>query len=236
MSYSFDGAGDIMTGSFTSAYNVPFALVTWIKIANHLVVVDRFISVGNTNNAEASSVNIRTENVDNQFNAEAKDASAVASSAQIVLTIDGVWTCFLAQYRADDLITLYVGERANSASSGVTRAFSDVQHIRLGENFTGGADFAGLQAESAFITGTLSDTEIDDIMSGVRVSGVVSGAALKGYWPLDTDNTTQANEGSDTAGDLSVTGAVFDADHPTITEPTGTAPTLYVSRSAIRLV
>jgi hypothetical protein len=80
----------------------------------------------------------------------------------------------------------------------------------------GGNDYTGLIAEVAIWNKALADAEITSYMSGEAAS-TIAAANLIGYWPLSADNATQSNEGLDAGGDLSVSGATFDADHPTIT-------------------
>jgi hypothetical protein len=53
-------------------------------------------------------------------------------------------------------------------------------------------------------------------MAGSAASGIAA-ANLIGYWPLSASSGTQTNLGTDAGGTLTVSGATFSADHPTIT-------------------
>lgn len=218
MSYSFDGVNDTMTGAFTSTYADPVTLACFIKVTDHLVN-DALVGLGNSNSTVNDSYQLRSTGTDNQWGAVSIGAAGSTSTATNVLNIDGVWAGIVGKFSGDALRDVYVQALANTGQSTESRAVADVlQFVRLGESFAGALDFTGLMAEVAIWNSALSDADITSYLAGTAASQI-SAANLIGYWPLSASNATQANEGVDTGGDLTVAGATFNADHPTITIP-----------------
>jgi hypothetical protein len=96
-----------------------------------------------------------------------------------------------------------------------SRTVATIQHIVAGENFAGGNDLDGLLAELACWDIALNATQITDYLAGTAAP-LIAASDLIGYWPLSANNATQSNLGVDTGGDLTVTGATYSSDHPTI--------------------
>jgi hypothetical protein len=234
LSYLFDGANDNLRGSFTSTYGDPVTVACFIKVTAHPLAVDSLIHFSNTNTATLNdSYLLRTSSTANAWRAASIDAAAAVGEAEVTVNIDGVWAGYVGMWTNDSSRTIYLQSITNTDTGTATITVSNtLQHLSIGENWGSAQDWAGKMAEIAIWNSTLTTQEVTDYLAGTSATAIAP-ANLIGYWPLSVANATQANQGLDAGGDLTVTGAVFDADHPTITIPGG--PTLYVVRSAIRL-
>jgi hypothetical protein len=230
LSYSFDAANDHLEGVFSSSYGDPITLACWIKISAHPGAINALINLGNSTSTVTDSYFMRIGSGANVYQALCRNSAADDGFAQATKDIGGVWTPLVAVYSSPTLRDMYVADQ--SGTNGTSISVTDgCTHVQLGESLANTQDFLGLMAEVAIWNSALSAPEIASYIAGTAASQIAA-ANLVGYWPLSADNATQANEGIDAGADLSVTGAVFDADHPTITIPT--APSLYVVRSGIR--
>jgi hypothetical protein len=217
MSYSFDGSNDRMTGTFASTYADPVTLAAFIKVTAHPLATDIILTLGNSSSANEDSYALRSNSVDDEWQAIATTSTGTTGAGIASVNIDGVWAGYVGKFSHDELRDVYIQTLANTGQGTTPRAVADVlQFIRVGENLAGLLDYAGLIAECAIWNKALSDAEITSYLAGEAASGVAA-ANLIGYWPLNTDNATQSNLGLDAGGNLTVTGATFSADHPTIT-------------------
>jgi len=218
MSYSFDGANDTMTGTFTSTYNGhPVTMGCFLKVTTHPVATDRFVSFGNNSGSQNDSHTLQSSTVDDRWWATSQDttgADAVVSS----VNIDGVWAGYVGRFTNATLRDLYVQAFGNTGQNTTSKAVANaMQFIRLGEGFGGSQDYTGKLAEVAIWNSALSDGDITLYLGG-QAASTIAAASLIGYWDLATNNATQANAGLDAGGDLTVTGATFDSDHPVIVQ------------------
>ena len=99
---------------------------------------------------------------------------------------------------------------------------SALDEIFVGQKPSGSDGTDNLLAELALWGIELSTQQKTDYLAGIAASGIAA-SDLAGYWPMDADNATQSNLGVDATGDLTVTSATFDADHPTITSSSDTS-------------
>ncbi len=228
MSYSFDGANDNMRGQFATTYNsTPITLACYIKIAAHPVAADCFINFGESSVSVDHALILRTDTVDDGWvaltDAGATGAGATLSSINLDSGSIGTtynattgWAGLVGVFTNDALRDVYAGAIGNTAQNTGNQVANDtLTFICLGENITGSQDFTGLMAEVAIWNAALNSSEITSYLGGLKATQIAP-ANLIGYWPLSASNATQSNEGVDTDGDLAVTGATFDADHPTI--------------------
>lgn len=215
MSYSFDGANDSLSGSFTSTYADPVTLACFVKLTTHPVAVDTFVCLGNSASSFDDSYRIETGSADDAWRATSRTTGD--SQAEITaFNRDGLWTPVVGVFTSSTLRDLYVAAIGNTAQNTTTRTVADVlQYLRVGEDLSGGRDFAGKLAEIAIWNKALDSSEITAYLGGTAASGI-GAANLIGYWPLSASNATQANLGTDAGGDLTVTNATYSADHPTI--------------------
>lgn len=72
-----------------------------------------------------------------------------------------------------------------------------------------GDTFTGLTAATTY--------DLSFVITRVNIIPLIDSANLIGYYSLAVDNATQTNAGVDAGGDLTVSGAAFDADHPSLT-------------------
>lgn len=217
MSFSFDGVNDTLTGTFASTYANPVTLACFIKVNHHPSQVDEVMVLGNIAGSNNDRYNLQILITPNQYSARLVDAAGLGSGATIDYSIDGVWAAYVGVYTTDALRDVYVLSPAHTAQDTVNRSPSDtLQFIRLGETLAGGNDYTGKIAEAAIWTKALSLAEVTNYMAG-RKASTISPGNLIGYWPLAAAGATQANQGLDADGLLTVTGATFDADHPIIT-------------------
>lgn len=217
MSYSFDGSNDFLSGAFASTYGDPLTIACFIKVTSHPLANDAIVSLGASSSGTPNSYMLRTGSSDDSWEARSEDTAGSASIATLAgANIDGAWTGIVGVFAASDASrTIYVGSIANTATSSATRSVTAVQNIRLGENFAGSADFTGLMANVAVWNTALGADDITAFLAGSSPSDI-SAANLIGYWPLSASNATQSNEGVDAGGDLTVNGAAYSADHPSI--------------------
>lgn len=215
MSYSFDGTGDYLTGSFTSTYADPVTLACWFKVTTHPVALDCLVALGNSSSSQNDSYMLQTGSADDAWRATSRttgDSSAEVTS----LNRDATWTAMVGVFTSNTLRDLYVGAIGNTAQSTDIRNVADVlQYLSVGHNLASGQNYTGLLAEVAIWNKALDTSEITSYLGGTAASGI-GAANLIGYWPLSASNATQANLGTDAGGDLTVTNATYSADHPTI--------------------
>jgi hypothetical protein len=215
MSYLFDGANDTMTGTFTSTYADPVTLACWIKITAHPVAADALIYFGNSSSSTDESYATRTSTTDDAWSAISRTTLNGTATLSDV-NVDGVWAPIVGVFVSDDLRYIYAKSPQLVASDTTSRAVADVlQFVRLGETFTAAQDFTGRMAEVAIWNVGLTTKDVTRYMVGVSAS-IIQPANLIGYWPLIVDSSTQQNLGVDATGDLTVTSALVDADHPII--------------------
>ena len=217
MSYLFDGANDRLTGTFTSTYNAEgVTLAAFVKVTAHPIAVDSIIQFGNSSSSDDQSHWIVTSGTDNHWLLRSR--TTISVSADRFENIDGIWAAIVGVITNDSLRDIYVNGISNTAQSTGTQAVADVlQFVRLGEDMTGAQDFTGRIAEVAIWNAALNSSQITSYIAGTAASGIAA-ANLIGYWPLSASASPQLNLGIDSGGDLTVTGAVFDADHPTISQ------------------
>lgn len=221
MSYTFNG-GDRLRGSFTSAYDEPITMACFVKVAAHPIAVQSYLSLGANIATNTDYFVMRTVGVDNQWRTASIDSGGTTAVTTRTQDIDGVWAGIVGKFTSETDRTIYVQALANSNNNTDSKAMAAVQHIAVGEAMDGGADWNGQVAEVAIWNKALSDAEITSFMAGEAASGIAA-ANLIGYWPMSVDQATHANQGLDADGLLTVTNAVFSADHPTITQPSASA-------------
>jgi hypothetical protein len=218
MSYSFDGLNDKLTGSFTSTYGEPITLACFVKYAAHPADTDNILCLGNSSSSLTDCHLLRTTVTDDNWRAASIDSTGTAANATVIgVNIDGVWAGLVGTFGSTTLRDMYVQSLSNHTNGTTSRTVADaLQFISVGEGFSGGGDVDALIAEVAIWKSDLSDSDITSYLAGTPASSI-DATNLIGYWPLSAESGTQSNLGTDAGGDLTVTGATYNADHPSIT-------------------
>ncbi len=221
MSYIFDGTNDRMTGSFTSSYGDPLTLAAHIKLpAGHPGVIDYVLSLGASSSARNDSYALRLNSVVNEYSMVSFDSADLTTGATTAFDIGTTdWAGYVGTVNGEANRDVYIKALANTDNNGGTRTVADtLRFIHVGESLVAANDFTGRIAELAIWNKVLSAAEITSYMNGESAS-TIAAANLIGYWPLSASSATQSNLGLDSGGDLTVSGATFSTDHPTITIP-----------------
>lgn len=217
MSYVYNGAGDSLDGAFTSSYNgEAITIACYINVADHLGVTTTILMLGNNSGSQNDAHSLKTVTVDNRWAAQSVDTAGSTDSAVETINVDGIWTGLVGTFVSDSSRVIYVGAIGNTGSSSTSRAVADaLKNIRVGRQLGGAQVFTGKIAEVAMWNAVLDSGQITSYLAGTAASSIAP-ANLIGYWPLSADSPTHTNLGIDAGGTLTVTGAVFDADHPSI--------------------
>lgn len=226
MSYSVTAAGTTyLRGTFNSSLTIAstaISLGVWFKTStsdteNSIVALHE--STGSVNNAvhiyqnTGTQLSARCIAYSNPVAGQPTGSLGAADCGFIAagwFPAVGVWrsTTNRQIYYGLDAAAGLLGESTNDAGTGVGI-------VTLGVGATNGQKFTGLIAEVCIWNKELSSGEIASFCDGSTQPSTIGAANLVGYWPLNYDNSTQTNEGTDTAGDLTVTSATYDSDHPT---------------------
>ena len=218
MSYTFSGTSQKIVGTLTTAVVFPCTIACFVKVTNHPYPAEKVaLMLANATGTNNDSAKLRTgTGVDNSWAVRYTDSAAATSSPSKVVAADNTWLPWLATLDSDSFTCYAEDETApgNSTSNLVDSA--GMTKVHIGEDSSGSFDFVGLIAEVAIWDKVLSSGEIASYCGGTTAASVAA-ANLRGYWPLDASNATQSNLGLDSTGDLTVTSATYNADHPTIT-------------------
>lgn len=238
MSYDFDASSRYMQGSLTTQRDSEgLSIVAWIKCT-----AAQWASTSQTYCAVIGE-DLTTTYDNSQFLTKTNGAAdRVTASSQTTTTqnaahsftdgtYDSIWVCVTATFTSDTRRDVYIESTSNTASNTGTRAVGTaLDTIRIGSSASGYSNFLGLIAEVAFYDKVLSASEINSLQTGAGTGpapNTVATANCFAYYPMDYNNSTQTNEGSDATGDLTVTGAVYSSDHPIITSSSSIAPLAY---------
>jgi len=247
MSYDFAQINfDKITGTFTSSYDVPLTLAAWVKktAAQWADASDNHIVMLSETTASNNSIKIRASlAADNVVATQTSTTDGSAQEAFADTTYDDVWVLVVGVFTADNDRDVYIETSANVGSSTADKPLTaTLNTIAIG----GGthSDFAGFEgniAEVCIWNMALGTADVDALQTAAQTGpapNTIQSANVIGYWPLDADNATQLNEGSDAGGDLTVQSAApYDADHPTITVAGGSSiPVLHHARQLHRMI
>lgn len=230
MSYLFDANNERITGAFTSNYDLPVTLACWVKkTTSWSSTLDGFMQLSETALDSTDSITIVNANPADRFQAVAKNSADVTGAGSYDAATDeydGVWVLAYGIFTSSTLRRGGLESWANSSTNATSIILTGtLDQIMLGNYDTGAASHLdGWLAECCMWNIALDQTDIDALQTGAETGvrpNTIQSANVIGYWPLDAANSTQSNEGSDTGGDLTVTGATYSADHPTITGGAG---------------
>jgi hypothetical protein len=242
-SYDCNSTDDDLAGTFTTQRGQPATIFAYVKYANHPEAVNNIVQVGAGAGTQSASISIITQTGADSYQAASRNAGGAATAATQSSAAgagDGIWFPVLATFTNTTRRDIYVGSLAvtddDTTSNDPGSAWDEV---RLCESFAGSNDSTTLGiAVVGLINRVASGPEITSFMSGQDPTTIWSlSTELIGYWTLATNNATQPNDGFDATGDLSVSGAAFNADQPTFgptfsvapAESTNTATTVLVT-------
>ena len=224
MSYDFSAAGYLDT-TFPSGRAAPISMFCWIKKADfstdftyamHLTEVAGDSTPGlelDAATGTADRLGVTTRQSDNSIAAQFEDFAAGE--------FDNTWVAWLGVWTSDVLRNLRLAELNGSTQGGTDNttdktAGSALDYLRIGLNVTGFTQWGGLIAEPAVWSKALDSTDFDLLKSGI-VPGIVQNVNCIGYWPLDTDQATHADQSGNDGPILTVqSAAAFDSDHPIV--------------------
>ncbi len=222
MSYDFTVAGSEMGGTFTTALTLPITIAAWIKYANHPEGFD-WITTLHVDAVNNGYISLKTNSVIDRIDAvqSADDASGSSNAIRTsgVGEYDGVWVPLVGTFESITLYNLFVELITNKGIQTTSRDPGTMGVISIGDAPNGNAHFVHHIAEVAIWDGTLLDADVTRYLAGEPASDI-DASNLSGYWPFDTDRDTAGtylNAGTDASGDLTITNAIYDIDHPPIT-------------------
>ena len=206
-----------MSGTFNTPYTVPLTMGCWIKYADHPESVDRILVLHkDANNDEY--ISLQSSGTADRLDARQSDSGgdSAAFHTSSVGEYNGVWVPLVITSETTSLWNIFVELITNTDDNSTSRDPGAIGEISVGDAPSGSGHWINNIAECAIWDGELSNANVTSFLGGTCAADI-DASNLRGYWSMDTDNSTQANEGTDIGGDLTVTNAVFDADHPTIT-------------------
>ena len=225
-SYDFSPGTSRLFGTFTTQHGVALTLGCFFKYTVHPQASQVLVSLSNTTN-ENPSIVIESTGTDEEFGARAfTSASNAAVYAGTAAQWDGEWTALIGEFSATNARDVFVDVPGNTGSDANARNVGtalDTIVVGMLADFSS-RQWATLIAEVAIWSGTLTTQEKTDYMAGTKPASAINASELIGYWPLSASADPQLNLGTDAAGDLAVTNATFNADHPTITSGATAVP------------
>lgn len=232
MSYLFSDNFNNLTGTFSSTRDTPLTMACWIKRSATRwaeVSTDVALMLSSTAGVNANSLSLGTnESAADRVYARTSDAASNSPAIHDFtgITVNDTWVLLVGTFTSDARRDVYIESSSNTNFSPGIRT-PDGLHDKLyvGTAATGFNSFTSYIAEVAIWDKVLSAAEIDALQvaaqTGVTPSSVAAANCI-GYWPLDTDQATHADQsGAIPAGPtLTVNGAAAHfPDHPTIFTP-----------------
>jgi hypothetical protein len=224
-SYECDAANENLTGTLTTDRALPLTLFAYVKYANHPEAINSLAQFGTPASNQNGSVALKTRPEADRYTAQQRTPAGNVVGANVDAAAgagDGVWFPLVGVFTSTTLRDIYAGAIETTAQETTSNdPGTAISVMRLCENLAGAEDSTTLLiAEVGIVDEAATAGEIEAFLDGADPTTIWSVAAeLIGYWPLDMNNSTQANEGSDAGGDLTVSGATFNADHPTFAAP-----------------
>ena len=220
-----DNAADLLSPKI----DVPFSLVAWIHrtAAEWADTTDgTLVFIGDDFVDQNSSTSLNHGGFADTVRSRIWDSgggSDVINKSHADGTYDDLWVVCIAVYASDTDRKLYIEDSTSPGTDTTNRDLGGavMDSIRIGDKHNTGSPCLGLVAEVAIFDKALSAAEIDALQTGAETGpapNTVASADCIGYWPLDTDQSTHADQSGNGGPTLTVQSAApFDADHPTIT-------------------
>ncbi len=214
MSYNFTGSPDSLSGSFTTSYSPGITMACWIKFTDHPAAVQHIMNFGASAAATQDSYRCNLDSTDNRFRAAPTNSAGTLSASFATKTgIDNTWVPYIADFASTTSRQCYISDQSGTSATNIVVAAA--KFIKIANTLGGSSYFIGKIAEVAFWNTSITSGQRLSFRNG-EAANTIATANLIGYWPLSSSNATQENLGNDATGDLSVNGATWSSDHPTI--------------------
>lgn len=232
MSYDFSASNDKIDGSFTSTYDIDgsnaLSIACWVKrtAAQWADTSDsRIVTLCAAATGQNSLVCLRTNAAD-EVRASSFNTIGTLDEDSLSFTdgtYDDTWVLVVGVFASNASREVFIEDSTGGGAQTDTNDIDPLQYISIGNDTDGNfIEAEALVAEVCIWNIALSDTDIDALQTGAGTGpapNTIQSANVIGYWPLDTDQATHANQGNDAGGDLTVqSDAPFSSDHPTITK------------------
>lgn len=132
-------------------------------------------------------------------------------------SIEGVWTPVLARFRyvgggaTVERRIDWMGQSNDSLSADSASRDLDVMSIGCLPDGSGDVELDLRISHASFWDQWLSDTDATNLLDNDYSPSIVSASDLIGYYPLNTENATQSNEGVGGTANMSMTNVTWDA-------------------------
>lgn len=225
MSYLFNALNERLTGTLTTSISPPFTMGCWIKVPDYQLANRAFFSLGASVSQDTSAWIRMNNSLDNEWQAVVRDTTTRLVSR--TTNRDGVWFAFIS--RVISATSRFCDDDTGTSAQGTASCtLSGLTLIRLGEDAAGGTDLGTdsvnrYVAEPAIWDANLGSSDVAAYLAGTAASSIAA-SNLRFYVPCAVNGVLD-NLGLDAGGDLTVSGATWDADHPTITTPSGFSKT-----------
>ena len=230
MSYGgFQQATDYIDGTFSTTYPTPLTFVAWINCqAADWLNATQSNCVNMSDDSDSDNLIGMTRlgpSGGDRVGCHSEVAgTSTANVAFTDTTYDDIWIPIIATWDDDTDRDIYIEDSSITGTNSQTRTLGNIlDYVTIGVSSSKINRWRGLIAEVAIFNKVLSGAEIDALRTGAQTgpapNTVASGDCI-GYWSLDTDQSTHADESGNSGPTLTVTdgGSIaFDADHPTIT-------------------
>ena len=231
MSYGSFSSTANLNGTFSTTYTVDLALVAWIKLTAaqwsdtaasgyiaHLSndFIDRFNAVSISHNLLAATADTVSVTAANATDQDIGDLTFTAGA------YDDKWVCVVGNFTTIADRDIYIEDSSTTVNDTTSRDSGAMDSLKIGNRVDNASlFFDGLIAEVAVFDRVLTTGEIDALQTGDNTGpapNTVAPANCIGYWSLDSDQATHADQSGNSGPSLAEVGTVaYNADHPTIT-------------------
>ena len=230
MSYLFDASTERLNGTFSTARTEPITIFVWIKKQDWSGGSEGIIQLSQDSLDRSPSIGMQLSSTVDAFQGFARDTSDTGSFMTEGVTTDSAnatWWPIWMTVTSDTSRALYETD-STQVDTDVTSIDigTALDEIMIGNRNTGSNGHASGNvcyiAEVCIWDKVLSSSEMDQLCPGGAgseagpVPSTIASANVIGYWTLRNDGNGLTNQGSDTGGDLTATGATANSDHPNV--------------------
>lgn len=228
MSYLFDAVTEKLQATFTSNYDGDISIAFWMRKQDWDGGSEGLcmLSVDALDNSPSKGVTMSsTIDAVQCYERDSTSAGDWATEGVVADSANDAWWLIWATF-ADGGADRTIGETDSTQFDNSVISITEgtgYNDFVIGNQDTGSNGHASDNvcriAELCFWNKILTNAEIDELRTGPGQGPAPNNTAsanVVGYWTLANDANGLLNQGSDTGGDLSVTGATADNDHPII--------------------